>query len=250
MLEVKNVSVSYGELEVLKGVSFSVENGSWLMVVGPNGAGKSTLANAISCGIPYKGSVLFEGAEMNRKKPSARARDVGILSQNHFVSYAFTVREVVDMGRYAYRRGPFSAKEENAEKTESALRLTGLTELADKSVLQLSGGELQRTFLAQLIAQDPRLMIRDEPTNHLDLLYPQQIFSVIGEWIKNTGRSVISVVHDLSLAKKYGTHALLLNGGKTAACGQINEVLTQDMLLDVYSIDVYEWMRGLLEQWK
>ena len=100
-----------------------------------------------------------------------------------------------------------------------ALELTGMARFVDQNVLTLSGGELQRTFLAQLFAQNPSVLLLDEPTNHLDLVYQKQVFELIAEWVKTPGRSVVSVVHDLSLARAYGTHGLLLDGGQVAAIG-------------------------------
>jgi iron complex transport system ATP-binding protein len=116
--------------------------------------------------------------------------------------------------------------------------------------LTLSGGELQRTFLAQLFAQNPQLLILDEPTNHLDLVYQKQTFELIRKWIEKTGGAVISVVHDLSLAKAYGTDALLLDKGQVIASGRIDKVLTSEKLSHVYSMDVYKWMNKMLSGWQ
>ena len=125
-----------------------------------------------------------------------------------------------------------------------------MTELRRSSVLTLSGGELQRTFLAQVFAQNPQVLILDEPANHLDLVYQKHIFSLIAEWLKEPGRAVLSVVHDLSLARRYGTHAVLMNHGKCVTQGEINDVLTPENLRSVYDMDVYGWMHEMLEQWK
>ena len=110
---------------------------------------------------------------------------------------------------------------------ELALEKTGMTAQRRQSVLTLSGGELQRTFLAQVFAQDPKYLLLDEPTNHLDLIYQRQVFALIKEWLAQGDRAVISVVHDLSLAKKYGTRALLLDHGCMAAIGDTNTALCQ-----------------------
>ena len=132
---------------------------------------------------------------------------------------------------------------------ERALELTGLTELRRASVLTLSGGELQRTFLAQVFAQNPQILILDEPANHLDLIYQKHIFSLIETWLRQPGRAVVSVVHDLSLARKYGTHAVLMHRGQCAAQGKIGDVMTAEKLQAVYEMDVYGWMREMLGQW-
>lgn len=253
MLEVKNLSVRYGDLSILKNVSFSVQEGQWLMIIGPNGAGKSTALNAITQGVSYTGEILLKGRPMEHLKPTERARMVGVLAQNHYVGYSFTVEEVVRLGRYAYTSGFLSGRqksEEDKSAVEHALTLTGMAPLRTKSVLTLSGGELQRVFLAQVFAQEPQLLLLDEPTNHLDLIYQKQVFGLITDWLKSPGRAVVSVVHDLSLAKAFGTHAVLLDQGTCVAKGEAKEVLSAANLNEVYRMDVSAWMRKMLSQWE
>lgn len=250
MLEINDVTVRYGERDAVDHLSFALQEGQWLMLVGPNGAGKSTMIEAISQGVPYTGKILLEGTDIRRFKPMQLARKIGVLSQKNAVGYAYTVGEIVGLGRYAHCSGFLSGRDaEGKERIERALELTGLTGLRHASVLTLSGGELQRTFLAQVFAQDPKLLILDEPANHLDLKYQQHIFSLIGDWLQTPGRAVISVVHDLSLARKYGTHAVLLHQGQSIAWGATHEVLTPENLQTVYAMDVYGWMHEMLEQW-
>ena len=250
MLTVNNLTVRYGDLTVVDDLSFSVSCGEWMMILGPNGAGKSTALSAIMQGAPYSGDVTFEGESLKRMRPQARARRIGALMQHNYMGYAYSVEEVVRLGRYAYSgrllRGNTASDD---QAIEQALRMTGMLDQRGQSVLTLSGGELQRTFLAQVFAQNPKLLILDEPANHLDLIYQKHIFSLIEAWLKQPGRAVISVVHDLSLAKKYGTHAVLMDRGRCAAQGKIAEVMTRERLEAVYGMDVYGWMRDLLGQW-
>lgn len=251
MLNVENMTVRYGENTIVKAISFDVLEGQWLMLVGPNGAGKSTIVNAIAQGVPYSGNVTFGGKDVRRMKPSEFAKNCGILTQTHNVNYSFTVEEIIRLGRYSYSGGLFAKSSSNDDKAvEEAARLTGMLSLMQQSVLTLSGGELQRTFLAQLFAQNPKLLILDEPSNHLDLVYQRQIFELTREWLDHSGRAVISVVHDLSLAKKYGTHALLLHNGRIEAFDTADKVLTRANLNTVYSMDVYAWMQSQLTIWK
>lgn len=251
MLNVENMTVRYGENTIVKAISFDVLEGQWLMLVGPNGAGKSTIVNAIAQGVPYSGNVTFGGKDVRRMKPSEFAKNCGILTQSHNVNYSFTVEEIIRLGRYSYSGGLFAKSSSNDDKAvEDAARLTGMLSLMQQSVLTLSGGELQRTFLAQLFAQNPRLLILDEPSNHLDLVYQRQIFELTREWLAHSGRAVISVVHDLSLAKKYGTHALLLHNGRIEAFDTADKVLTRANLNTVYSMDVYAWMQSQITIWK
>ena len=174
-----------------------------------------------------------------------------MLSQNHSAVYGFTVEEVVNLGRYARYTGFLRKGDpDGAEKIDEALKLTGLADMRKRNMLTLSGGESQRVFLAQVLCQDPEILILDEPANHLDLPFQQELFSMIGEWLKEPGRAVITVMHDLSLARKYGSHALLLDKGQCAGQGKASEVLTPEALKGVYEMDVYGWMRALLETWK
>lgn len=247
----KDLTVRYGNTTVADHITFSVREGQWLMIAGPNGAGKSTVLNAITQGVPYTGTVALLGKDVKKQKASERAREVGVLAQNHFVGYEFTVEEVVRLGRYSYR-GRFlsGGTQEDEAAVEEALHLTGLQDLRGQSVLSLSGGELQRTFLAQVFAQDPKLLLLDEPTNHLDLKYQKQVFSLIEQWLQKPGRAVVSVVHDLSLAKAYGTDALLLHQGKIVARGDAKTVLSGENLDPVYDMDVSRWMQAMLRQWE
>ncbi|MDO4581476.1 MAG: ABC transporter ATP-binding protein [Bacillota bacterium] len=253
MLELSHVTVRYGSLTIVDDVSFTLEDGHWLMIVGPNGAGKSTLLSAVSQGAPYSGQVLIDGADAALLKPRQLARKLAVLAQSYHVGYSFTVEEVVKLGRYSYGGGSFALREQGGEDREQvrrALELTGLTPLAGQSVLTLSGGELQRAFLAQILAQDAQMLLLDEPTNHLDLVYQQQIFELIRDWIALTGRSVISVVHDLNLARAYGSEVLLMQQGSVVAYGGVEQVLTRENLRSVYKLDVYQWMNDMLARWQ
>ena len=250
MLAIEHLSVRYGSFAAVDDLSISVSEGQWLMIVGPNGAGKSTALNAVAQGVPYTGSIRFDGKDLKKTDAAARARAIGILSQNHYVGYAFSVEEIVSLGRYAHRGGLLSRRRaEDAAAVEEALERTGLSDLRRQSVLTLSGGELQRTFLAQVFAQNPRLLLLDEPTNHLDLVYQKTVFSMVSEWLKTPGRAVVSVVHDLSLARAFGSDVLLMHHGKAVAYGKAQEVMRPQILNAVYDMDVAEWMRGLLSQW-
>jgi iron complex transport system ATP-binding protein len=251
LLDVKNLEVRLGGRTIVGGASLTVMPGHWLMVAGPNGAGKSTLINAVTQGLPYTGTVLFDGKDISHYRAAELARNIGVLTQSHNVHYDFTVEEVVRLGRYAYSPGIFSRGNDGDESAvRSALEKTGLTEIRKQSVTTLSGGERQRTFLAQVFAQDPRLLILDEPTNHLDPVYQKQIFGMIRDWITDSGKAVISVVHDLSLAKMFGTDALLMQQGRPSESGPIDTILTRESLEKVYSMDMYGWMNGLLAQWE
>ena len=251
MLKAERVTVCCDGQVIVDDLSFALEAGQWLMLVGPNGAGKSTLIRAIAQGVPYTGSITLDGRDIRAYKPAQLAQRIGVLSQQHSVGYAYSVEEVVSLGRYAHTAGFLSGGDaEGKARVEEALEMTGLAHLRYASVLTLSGGELQRTFLAQVFAQNPQILMLDEPANHLDLVYQKHIFSLIGEWLKTPGRAVMSVVHDLSLARRYGTQAVLMDHGQSVAQGTIPETLTKKNLQAVYGMDVFGWMREMYAQWQ
>ena len=251
MLKAERVTVCCDGQVIVDDLSFALEAGQWLMLVGPNGAGKSTLIRAIAQGVPYTGSITLDGRDIRAYKPAQLAQRIGVLSQQHSVGYAYSVEEVVSLGRYAHAAGFLSGGDaEGKARVEEALEMTGLAHLRRTNVLTLSGGELQRTFLAQVFAQNPQILMLDEPANHLDLVYQKHIFSLIGEWLKTPGRAVMSVVHDLSLARRYGTQAVLMDHGQSVAQGTIPETLTNENLQAVYGMDVFGWMREMYAQWQ
>ena len=250
MLKAEHLTVRYGEKTVLNDLSLEICAGEWWVIVGPNGAGKSTLAGALGRTVPYEGTVTLESRDIRKIPAQEYARKVGILSQNHSAVYGFTVEEVVGLGRYARNTGFLRKSDpDGAGKIEEALALTGLADMRKRNMLTLSGGECQRVFLAQVLCQDPEILILDEPANHLDLPFQKEMFTLIGDWLRTPGRAVITVIHDLSLARKFGSHALLLDRGKSAAQGKASEVLTPEALQSVYGMDVYGWIRELMNTW-
>ena len=158
---------------------------------------------------------------------------------------------MVRLGRYAYAPGIFSKKcGMDNDMVELALEKTGMTAQRKQSVLTLSGGELQRTFLAQVFAQDPKYLLLDEPTNHLDLVYQRQAFSLTAHCLGQQDSAALREDRERTLAKAYGTKALLLSRGRAAALGPIEEALSRRNLEQVYSMDVYAYMREMLGQWQ
>jgi len=250
MLQVENLTVKIENKYLLKNISFHLKENEILMVIGPNGSGKTTLIKAIMQNIKHTGNAYLNGKDIAEISTAERARQVGVLTQNHAPQFSFTVNEVVSLGRYAHQKGVFDKLSKTDEKKiNEALTLTGTDHLKNRSILTLSGGELQRVFLAAVFAQDPKILILDEPTNHLDFKYQKEIFETLKEWVKGEGRAVISVVHDLNMVYTYGSRALLLRNGEIYSYGIVEEVLSRENLEDVYEVDVVEWMQNLLKYW-
>ena len=244
-LRVENMSVKIGTDCILKDVNLHVHCGEMAAIIGPNGAGKSTFLKAILGQREYEGVIAFSEPGQRSKKPR-----IGYVPQSPAFDPSDPV-SVSDLFACCMSRRPAFLGLGKAMKdtvAECLSRVHG-EELVNKRVGTLSGGELQRTFLAQVFAQNPQILILDEPANHLDLIYQKHIFSLIETWLRQPGRAVVSVVHDLSLARKYGTHAVLMHRGQCAAQGKIGDVMTAEKLQAVYEMDVYGWMREMLGQW-
>lgn len=251
MLKAEGLTVRYGAKAAVRDLTLEIREGQWWAVAGPNGAGKSTLVAALGRTVPYEGVIRFRGKDVREIPGKEYAKHVGVLSQNHAAVFGFTVGEVVSLGRYAHRGGLLSGGDpEGGERVAEALARTGLDGMRDRNMLTLSGGERQRVFLAQVLCQDPEILILDEPANHLDLPFQQDLFALAGEWVKTPGRAVVTVTHDLNPAKRFSTHALLMNEGTCAARGETGGVLTREKLTEVYGMDVYGWQREMLGVWE
>ncbi len=251
MLEANHLTVTIGGKAIVRDVSFSVDAGETLMLIGPNGAGKTTIIRAVMGSLPHAGSVALYGRDIRQYKPMELAQRIGVLTQQHNPQFTYSVREVVSLGRYPYRQGMFAPLTmEDKRAIEHAMELTGIDGFAEASIQHLSGGELQRVFLAQLLAQDPDLMILDEPTNNLDLSYQIALFDIIGQWVKQGNKAIIAVIHDLNMVYQYATKTLLMKDGVRHAYGSSEDVLSKENLNQVYRVDIAGWMKGLLQHWE
>lgn len=249
-LEVQHLQVSRGGRPIVRDVSFTLAEGQWMMLAGMNGAGKSTLLRAVSCAIPSTGGLTLDGQPLRDMKPTARALKMGMLEAGSAVTYGYTVEQLVSMGRYAHRGGILGRGDPQGEAAvRDALTLTGLWDMRQHSMLTLSSGERQRAFLAQVLCQQPALLLLDEPASHLDLTYTRQLYELVDQWRQEPGRAVISVVHDLSAARRYGTHALLMKDGQALSQGTCTDTLTDAHLADAWDMDVAGWMRELARVW-
>jgi len=256
MLEVKNLFAGYNNSDVIFDINFTVQDGESLCVLGPNGCGKSTLLKAIARIIDYRGSVLMNGEDISAITRKELAKKTALLSQNEHpagaaqVFFPYTVYETVSMGRYAWSQGflkSLSAMDEGI--IEDILKNMDIWDIKDRMIDELSGGTLQRVFLARALAQTPELILLDEPANHLDLKYQIELLSFLKSWVKENNKSLIGVFHDLNLARRFGDMAIVMNNGKIATNGEINDVLNGDTLNNAYGLDIRGFMRETLKMW-
>lgn len=251
MLEIKNLYCGYDDVDVIKNVNFKVERGKNLCIVGPNGCGKSTLLKSLANIIDYRGSVALDNKEVASFNRRELATKIALMSQITQIYFPYTIYETVSLGRYAYTKGIFntlSAKDK--EIVLESIEKVGLLDMKDKLISELSGGQLQRVFLARTFAQDPEVILLDEPTNHLDLKYQIELLEHLSKWAKDNERIVIGVLHDLNLVHYFSDEVCLLNKGEIIAYGNSSEVFEGESLKDIYGIDIKEFMIEVLEMWK
>jgi iron complex transport system ATP-binding protein len=250
MLEVRSLCAGYNGADVIRNISFRVEGGESLCVLGPNGSGKSTLLKSIARIIDYRGLVLMNGEDICAVSRKELAKKIALLSQGAQVFFPYTVYETVSMGRYAYSQGFLkNLTAEDRTVVEDIMKKLDIWNDKDRLIDELSGGTLQRVFLARTLAQNPDLILLDEPGNHLDLKHQIELLKYLREWVKENGKTLIGVFHDLNLARLFGDTAVVLNDGTLAASGQIGEVLSGGILSEVYGLDIRGFMRGALEKW-
>lgn len=252
MLTVESLSAGYDGKTVLQNISFALPQGQRLAVVGPNGCGKTTLLRCLAGVLSYSGRVLLDDREIGQIPRRQLAMRVAMLSQITHVYFDYNIYDTVMMGRYAHSRGRLLADRSDADEAavEAALRQTRLWELRQRGIATLSGGQLQRVFLARLLAQQPDIILLDEPTNHLDLSYQVELIDFLRLWSMEQNKSIVGVLHDLSQAVRLADRLLLLQEGHTAALGTPSEVLAGETLRQVYGLDVAAYMKETLKIWE
>jgi iron complex transport system ATP-binding protein len=173
------------------------------------------------------------------------------MGQTSEIYFPYSVYDTVSLGRYAYSGGflrGLSAKD--TESIETAINQLGLFEIRDRMINELSGGQLQRVFLARTLAQDPEIVLLDEPTNHLDLKHQVELLQYLLKWAKEKNRTVIGVLHDLNLARNFADTAAVMFEGKLVSRGNPKTVLNGETLEEVYGMDIRAFMLKSLENWR
>jgi len=249
MLNLKNVCAGYGDKDVIKNISLDIQLGQNLSIIGPNGCGKSTLLKVMVGLLHYKGDVLLDGKYLNRMKRGEISAKVAMLSQMSPIYFSYSVYDAVMMGRYVHGKsflGGISVTDK--EMILKCLKIVDMLDEKDRDITKLSGGQLQRVFLARTLAQDPDIILLDEPTNHLDLKYQIELIDYLKTWARENNRAIVGVLHDLNQAIRLSEDVLVMRGGEIVAHG--SDILTADLLEDVYEIDVAGYMKNVLSHWQ
>lgn len=228
------VRYSRGGPAVLREVDLEVPEGTLYAVLGPNGSGKSTLMRAL-LGIvqPFRGTARIDGRPVSEWSRRDLARTVGAVPQSEPLAFPMTVRELVAMGRYPHLGSLRAEGAEDRTAIRGALDRCDVADLADRAVDTLSGGELQRVRIARALAQEPRALALDEPTSSLDIRHEMTILRLLRDSV-DRGMTVLLITHNLNMAARFADRILLLDDGRTAAEGTVEEVIRSEVLEQVY----------------
>lgn len=231
------VAIAYGEQRIVENLDLIVPERRFTALIGPNGSGKSTILRTFAGLMAHtRGTILLDGKSIDALSAKDMAKRVGVLLQGPVAPEGLTVRDLVEQGRYPHRSlfGRWSGEDEAA--CEEALMLTGTTTLSDTPLDQLSGGQRQRAWIAMTLAQHGEVLLLDEPTTYLDLAHQIELMKLITVLVRDHGKTVVAVLHDLNQAARYAEHIVLLKNGRISAAGRPAEVLSEATIAHVFGV--------------
>lgn len=239
ILTVEHVTAGYEKDPIITDVTFGIAKGGIFGIIGPNGAGKTTLFKTISKILkPWKGIIRYNNSSITNISHKTYARTVSVIPQFRTAPPPFTVEEFISMGRYPHGGRLFHFSPEDRRIVEENIRRLDLGKFRNKKMNTLSGGEMQRVFLAQGLAQSPELILMDEPTAHLDITHKIRTLDVISLLSRENGLTALIVLHDLNLASAYCDSLIMMKNGRIHAIGTPSEVLTEERIMEVYETPV------------
>ncbi|MEC1373170.1 ABC transporter ATP-binding protein [Heyndrickxia oleronia] len=237
MIEIRNVSKTYGNKSVVENVSLNIEKGKITSFIGPNGAGKSTLLSMMSRLISRdSGEILIDGQDISKCKSNLLAKKMSILKQSNHINIRLTVRELVSFGRFPYSQGKLT--KEDWVYVDESIAYMELEDIQHKFLDQLSGGQQQRAYIAMVIAQNTEYILLDEPLNNLDMKHSVQIMKVLRKLTDELGKTVVIVIHDINFASCYSDHVVALKDGKVIQDGPTDHIIDSSILGDIYEMDI------------
>ncbi len=235
-MKINKINKFYGEKQVVKDVSFELPKGNVISLIGPNGAGKSTVLNIITRLISQdSGEVYFDDVELRDWKNKELSKKIAILTQKNNVAMKLTVRELVAFGRFPYSGSNLT--KEDFEMVDMAISYMELNEFSNRFIDELSGGQLQRAYIAMVIAQDTEYVFLDEPTNNLDIYHSSNMMKLVRRLCDELGKTVILVLHEINFASAYSDYIGAFKNGELYKFGSVKEVVTKENLKELYGVD-------------
>lgn len=239
LLAIRDLHVRLGHRQIIQGLSMDVSPGELIGLIGPNGAGKSTLLRSLAGLIPVRGEITLSGRSGASLTLAERAMLLAYVPQEHEIAWPISVERLVGLGRVPYT-GTFALRrgKDDRKAVRQAMESMDVTQFAARSAMALSGGEKARVLIARALAQQTPILIADEPAGGLDPAHQIALMRILRA-LADEGRAVIATLHDLALASRWCTRLVVLNHGAIVADGRPEEVLTDQLLADVYGVRAY-----------
>ena len=239
MIDANNITVRFGDRQVLADVSIRVERGETIALLGPNGAGKTTLLRALNGTVAVRaGEVSLDGTPLVRLSRREIAKSIAVVAQENETKFPVTVLEFILAGRFAHGAAFGWESDEDIAAARRALQACDLSAFGDRMMNELSGGERQRVVLARALAAETLVLLLDEPTANLDLAHQGLMFRLVRQRCTTAGASAVVITHDLNLASEFADKIVMLKDGKIIATGLPEAVLTKDNLREIYGVNV------------
>lgn len=233
-IKAEDIKVNIGEKNILKGINIDVDNKEFIGIIGPNGSGKSTFLKCLYKTLkPSSGIIKLDDINMTNISTKNSAKKMAVVAQHNYYDFDFKVEDIVLMGRSPHKKMMERDSKRDYDIVNEALEKVDMIKLKDRNFNTLSGGEQQRIILARALAQQTDCLILDEPTNHLDIKYQLQLMNTV----KNLNIEVIAAIHDLNIALMYCDKIYVLKDGNIVSFGAPKEVLTKELIRDVYEVD-------------
>lgn len=239
IIEVKNLSYTIDGKKILDGVNATFTEGKITAIIGANGSGKSTLMSFLSKA-RRSNAVYFKGQDVDTISAEQYALQVSVLPQRQKMIADFRVSDVVLMGRFPYKKKFRDYTEEDRRIAWRAMESVGITDMAQRKLSQMSGGEIQRVLIAKALAQEPELILMDEPTNHLDVKYKLALMKTLRAY----GKTVIIVLHDLSLAIQYCDEVVVMAAGRVLKQGVATQIMQPALLEQIFGVQFVKFERN------
>ena len=238
-MEVRELTFSYGDKKILKGVNLKIEEGKITTIMGANGCGKSTLFYLMTKNLlPKEGRVFLRGKNLRNLSLKEFAKQVSIVQQYNTASDDISVESLVSFGRTPHQKLMHGKSEEDERLIDWALEITNLTEYRDREVKRLSGGQRQRVWIAMALAQNTKILFLDEPTTYLDIRYQIEILQLVRKLNREFGITIVMVLHDINQAIEYSDHIIGMSDGIVAVEGNPEDVITKESIKKLYDIEL------------